>query len=91
MNAVSEIIVARELTAAETNRLDSLRMRLFDISTICGRELRFCEASGDADKRMIGFIVGDLVSPWSASVSAAAFLESSDNDILHEVRSQLMR
>jgi ABC-type antimicrobial peptide transport system ATPase subunit len=70
-------ILDRNLTVDEKAKFNQVKDGLADIFAKAGHVVRVCEATGDGDRRRIGFIASQVGNP-RISIAAADFLASSD-------------
>ncbi len=89
MSVSNDFILDRGLTAEEKAKFDRVKDRFSGIFTAAGYVgVWVCEGTGEAERRMIGFIHG-LVGPPLVSFPAAQFLSDSDEELLTALERRL--
>jgi hypothetical protein len=88
MSVSNDFILDRRLTADEKAKFDRVKDRFSAIFTAAGHVVRVCEGTGEAGRRIIGFLPG-LVGPPLVSVPADQFLSASDEELLTALKRTL--
>jgi hypothetical protein len=82
------MILDRGLTAGEKTKFDRMKDRASAIFTAAGHTIRLCEATGEGERRKIGFVPGLFGAPL-ISLPSAEFLASPDEKLLQDLQRTL--